>query len=67
MSLNQEERAWMDRRDELTSDEASLVDECLRDVLTNGDVYEIPLATDDRAAHLESAMIRYVIESRKPS
>lgn len=54
----------MDRRSELSVMEEQVVDETIKDLRLNAKVAVIPLANDDRAAHIEAALIRYLIESR---
>lgn len=65
MSLTREESALLDQRDELTTDERVVVDETMDEAAAWGKARNVPLANDDRAAKLEAALIKYIIDSRK--
>jgi hypothetical protein len=64
MSLTLDERRWIDRREELTADERDAVKLIFEGARDYADACGINLANDDRAAHFEAALVRYVIESR---
>jgi hypothetical protein len=63
--LTNEERALMDRREELTQSESLLVDYVFGTLRECSKELHVPTANDDRAACFEAALIRFILESRK--
>jgi hypothetical protein len=53
------------KRDKLTFKERTLVDNIMVELFDEAMRAGIPVAKDDRAAELEAALIRFIIESRE--
>jgi hypothetical protein len=65
MTLSQDDRDVLERRDSLTEHERHLITLSLDDLAFRAKtVYDVKLATDDRLAALEAALIRYMLASR---
>lgn len=64
MSLTDQDRAWMNRRDELTQDERNTVEEAIEGIREALRANNVRGALNDKFASLEAALIRYLIESR---
>lgn len=64
--LTDQDRAWMARRDELTPAEAEVVESAWKQIRDDMKFEGLTPALNDTAASLEAAMVRYLIESRKP-
>ena len=62
--LTSNERAWFDRREDLTEHEAQILEFALDDLAYRSRLHSMPMAQDDRLAALEAAFVRYLIESR---
>lgn len=65
MTLSAQAREYMDKRDMLTKIESELIDytfTCMREIAEEDG---IRAATDDRAAELEAAMIKFILDSRE--
>lgn len=61
MTLNAQALEYMAKRDELSSFDTNLID-VVFEVLYS---YDKSLAKDDTAAELESALIRFILDSRE--
>ena len=66
MTLSTLDRHYMDQRETLTQVERDFIDNCFHLLYDNAKRLRVPTAKDDRAASLEAAFIRFVIESREP-
>jgi hypothetical protein len=66
MSLTPEERALMEKFEtELTRDERAVVEDTISDFRASMRDCGLTPANDDRAACLEAALVRYILESRR--
>lgn len=64
MTITKQDRQWLDQRDSLTATEKQAIDFTFDEMYRYTGTWDIPAAGDDRAASLESALVRYFIESR---
>jgi hypothetical protein len=55
----------MEKREEISFKERTLVDNIMVELFDEAMRAGIPAAKDDRAAELEAAIIRFIIESRE--
>lgn len=62
--LTREEIDLMQRRDALTEDEKALIQDTFSDLETFLRQWEYRPPQDDRAARLEAALVRYMLDSR---
>jgi hypothetical protein len=65
MTLSREDRDTMDRRGELSPEEAALVDDVFALIYSDGRAAGLTPDTCDGAATLEAALIRYLFDSRR--
>lgn len=63
MSLTQQDNHWFDKRSSLTKEQTATVDAAFEAVGQSLKLDGIQPAMDDRAAALEGALIRYMLES----
>jgi hypothetical protein len=64
MTLSAEARYYIGKRETLSVSETDIVDEAFRTLYRECRYLGIPAATDDRAAELEAAMIKFILDSR---
>jgi hypothetical protein len=65
MSLTREESALMDQRDTLNDAERRVLNDTIDVLFRQGRIEKVPIATDDRCASVEAALIGLIIKSRK--
>lgn len=65
MSLSDDARYYMGKREVLKDDEVIFVDEVFVHLYNLGSTCGVNLAKDDRAAELEAALIKFILESRE--
>jgi hypothetical protein len=65
MSLTQDQRVQLGKREALSIKEKWVVDEAIETLFTYCNAYGVHAAKDDRIAVVEAALIQYIIESRK--
>jgi hypothetical protein len=65
-TMTDQDRRWMGRQDELTPDEKEVVDATWKNLREEMQYYNLKPQFNDIAASLEGAMVRYLIESRRP-
>lgn len=64
MTITREESELLDKLVELTLEESNVVSESMRETYNIAMLYGLKPAYDDRAARLEAALIRFLLESR---
>lgn len=64
MSLTRDESALMDKRDDLTENERSVIDCAMHELNRAARASGLRIRTDDAQCRVEAAMIRLVLESR---
>jgi hypothetical protein len=65
MSLTQQDGHWFDKRSSLTTEQTATVNAAFEAVTQSLKLDGIQPAMDDRAAALEGALIRYMLESTR--
>lgn len=65
MTLSTEARKYMDMRDSLSDDELITIEAVFEEIYTDAELFGFPAAKDDRAAELEAALIKFIIDSRE--
>lgn len=65
MTISAEARKYMDMRDDLSGSEEAFIGGVFEELYSIAKILEIKAATDDRAAELEAAIIKFIIESRE--
>lgn len=65
MSLSEQARHYMAKRDELSDQETALLNLTFDSLYTDAKTLQVPAAIDDRAAELEVAIVKFIIESRE--
>ena len=65
MTLSAQAREYMAKRDGLSTNERFLIDRLFNELYNGAKYFDIPAATDDRAAELEGAIIKFIIYSRE--
>jgi hypothetical protein len=64
MTLSTEARTYMAKRDELSDGEKYVINSLFDELYARAKALGLPAAKDDRAAELEAALIRFLIDSR---
>jgi len=65
MSITRDESALMDKRDDLSNAEKEVIDATFDELYHVAEFEQVNAAKDDRAAALEAALIRFILDSRE--
>lgn len=65
MSLSRHDSETLAKRDELPENEQEVIDCVFTELYAQAKANRVKAAGDDRAAKLEAALIRFIIESRE--
>lgn len=65
MSLSNLTKHYLDQLHTLSNDERHIIDAAFRDLYFRAEQYKVKAAKDDRAAELEAALVKFIMDSRE--
>lgn len=63
--ITEQDRKWFDQRYEITEAEEAVIDQTFAHLYSEASHMGVKTSGDDRAASLEAALVRFIIESRE--